>query len=223
LVALALLVPMPSLGTAASMLWWPGTLGGQAVFLACKLWVAALPLFWLLRVERGRLSWSPPRQGGFLAAGLLGLLIAAAIVAAYWLSRSMGWLDVAQVAERAARTGLGNRGVYLAGALYWVGLNSLLEEYVWRWFCLRQCERLFSGRRAVLAAAVGFTLHHVIALAAQFSWPLAALGSGGVFVGGVVWGWLYLRYRSVWPCYVSHAIADLPIFVLGWRIIFGGS
>lgn len=221
LLALALLLPAPVVGTAAPMLWWPGTWVGQTVFVACKLWVTVLPVFWLLRIERGRLSWSPPRQGGFGTAAVLGLAIAAAIVAAYELSRRLGWLDAAQVAERARQTGLAHRGVYLLGALYWIGVNSLLEEYVWRWFCLRQCERLFGGRVAVVLAAAGFTLHHVVALAAQFSWLVTVVGSGGVFVGGVLWGWLYLRYRSVWPCYVSHAIADVPIFLLGYQLIFG--
>jgi membrane protease YdiL (CAAX protease family) len=36
-----------------------------------------------------------------------------------------------------------------------------------------------------------------------------------------MWSWLYLRYRSVWPCYVSHAIVDIAVFVVGWLIIFG--
>ena len=51
---------------------------------------------------------------------------------------------------------------------------------------------------------------------------ITVLASLGVFVGGACWSWLYLRYRSVWPCYVSHAIVDVPIFVLGYRLIFGG-
>jgi membrane protease YdiL (CAAX protease family) len=50
----------------------------------------------------------------------------------------------------------------------------------------------------------------------------ALLGSLGVFIGGAVWSWLYLRYRSVWPCYLSHALADAAIFIIGYRLIFGG-
>jgi hypothetical protein len=49
------------------------------------------------------------------------------------------------------------------------------------------------------------------------------LGSCGVFLGGAAWSWLYLRYRSIWPGYVSHAIADAAIFIIGYRLIFGGT
>ena len=55
--ALVLLLPVPSLGTAASMFWWPGSLLGQGLFLAGKLWLVVLPVVWRLLVERQPLSW----------------------------------------------------------------------------------------------------------------------------------------------------------------------
>jgi hypothetical protein len=36
--------------------------------------------------------------------------------------------------RRAAGVGLDSRAIYLAGAVYWCTVNSILEEYVWRWF-----------------------------------------------------------------------------------------
>jgi hypothetical protein len=149
--------------------------------------------------------------------------IAAAILAAYGILREHGWIDMQFIQARAARTGLDQFGFYVAGALYWITLNSLMEEYVWRWFVFRQFEALLGGPGAVVASALAFTAHHVIALAAQFDCNITALGSAGVFVGGAAWSFLYLRYRSVWPCYVSHAIADVPIFLVGYRLIFGAN
>jgi membrane protease YdiL (CAAX protease family) len=218
--ALLLLVPFPSLGTAASMFWWPGTAPGYALFVFSKIWVVVLPFLWLLWVERGRVSWSPPRRGGFRVAAVLGLSIAGFILISYAAAKAWGCLDPAQIAARAKQTGLDHLGTYVGGALYWVTLNSLMEEYVWRWFCFRQCEVLFGGFLGLFASAVGFTLHHIIALGGQFSGPVTLLASLGVFFGGAVWSWLYLRYRSVWPCYVSHAIVDMPIFLLGYWLIF---
>jgi len=219
--ALLLLVPVPSLATAASMLWWPGTWWGQALFVAGKLWIVLLPLVWWFGVERGRPSASRPERGGFGVAILLGVAIAGAIVAVYGVARALELVDPATVASRAEATGLGDLRLYVLGAVYWVTVNSLVEEFVWRWFVFRQLETLIGGGPAVAAAGLAFTAHHVIALAAQFSVPVAALGSLGVLVGGMTWSWLYLRYRSIWPCYLSHAIADVPIFVIGYRLIFG--
>jgi uncharacterized protein len=219
-VVLGLLLPVPSLGVAASMYWWPGTALGQALFIAAKFWLVLLPTAWWFGVERGRWSWSPPTRGGFGMATLVGLGLASIVAGAYLAGRQGGWIDTDSVAEKAALTGLDQVGLYLAGALYWITLNSLLEEYVWRWFVFRQFETLVGSRAAVVASALGFTAHHVLALAGQFDVWMTVLGSIGVFVAGIMWSGLYLRYRSIWPCYVSHAIVDVAVFGIGYALIF---
>jgi uncharacterized protein len=221
LTALLLLVPAPSIGTAAAMFWWPELGLGKTLFLASKVWLVLLPLFWLRVVDHESLGWSPPRHGGFGAAIAVGLGLALFILAAYTVLSRCGAIDAGMVAERAARTGLDRPGIYLAGAIYWITANSLMEEYVWRWFVYRKCERLWGGRAGVIVAALAFTAHHVVALAAQFNWGLTLLASLGVFIGGAAWSWLYLRYRSIWPGYVSHAIVDVAIFAIGYTLIFG--
>jgi hypothetical protein len=218
--ALLLMLPVPSLAVAAGMFWWPESGVGQTLFLLAKLWILLVPAYWHLRVERQPLSWSPARHGGLAAAFLLGLPIAAAIVGAFVLVRAHGWIDPTMVRERAQLTGLADPRIYLGVAAYWITANSLMEEYVWRWFIFRQFERIAGGRAAVGLSALGFTGHHIIALAAQFDWRVNALASTGVFLGGLIWSWLYLRYRSIWPCWLCHAIADVPIFVIGWLLIF---
>lgn len=221
LFALVLLVPVPSLGTAAAMFWWPELAIGKVLFFAAKIWLVALPLVWRLMVDREPLSWSPARHGGFGVAVASGVLISLLIFLAYALASRSGALDASLLTDRAAKTGLNTLGVYLGGAIYWITVNSMLEEYVWRWFVFRKCEVLWGGKVGIVAAALAFTAHHVVALAGQFNWGLTLLASLGVFVGGATWNWLYLRYRSIWPGYVSHAIADVAIFIIGYRLIFG--
>ena len=220
LFALALLVPAPSLGAAAAMFWWPELAAGKSIFFAAKVWLVMLPLVWRLMVDRERLSWSPVRRGGFGVAVASGVLISLIIFVAYALADRWGAIDASSVADRAAKTGLNTVGVFIGGAVYWITANSLMEEYVWRWFALRKCEVLWGGKAGLVAAALAFTAHHVIALAAQFNWGITLLGSLGVFLGGATWNWLYLRYHSIWPGYVSHAIVDLAIFIIGYRLIF---
>jgi membrane protease YdiL (CAAX protease family) len=71
-----------------------------------------------------------------------------------------------------------------------------------------------------MVAAGLFTVHHVVALASYLDPVLTVLASSGVFVAGAVWGWMYGRYRSVWPPWIAHAFADVAIFVCGWWILF---
>jgi hypothetical protein len=217
---LALLLPAPSIGVAASLLLWPETAAGRAIFIASKLWILLLPLCWLLFVDRRPMSWSRPRRGGFGMAATSGILIAGTILGIYAIALEYGFVDPQTISIRATRTGLDHPNVYLIGAIYWITLNSLMEEYVWRWFVFRKFETFAPGGIAIIAASLGFTAHHVIALAAQFDWRITVLGSVGVFIGGVTWSWLYLRYQSVWPCYLSHAIVDAPVFWIGYDLIF---
>jgi len=219
LLALLLLVPAQSIVTVA-FFWWADTVAGKTLIVTGKLWLVLLPVAWLKFVDRGQLGWSPPKLGGDRTGAILGLAIAAAIFAAYAIALHLGAIHPEKITGRAAQTGLNQFRVYLGSAMGWITLNSLMEEYVWRWFVFRKFEVLLGSGLAVPAAALAFTAHHVIVLAAQFDWPIALIGSLGVFIGGAAWSWLYLRYRSIWPGYVSHAIADAAIFIIGYTLIF---
>ena len=216
--ALLLLVPVPSLAVALALVEQPGLMG-RALFVTAKLWILLLPLGWHLLVDRGRPSWSPPRRGGLLVGAGLGVASVAAIAAVFWLLG--GRIDPTALAATAELMGIATPPLYLAGAAYWVLVNSVLEEYVWRWFVYAQLERLLPPAAAVLGSALAFTAHHVVALQVYLPWGLTLLASGGVFIGGAAWSWCYRRYRSIWPGWVAHALADIAVFAVGWRLIFG--
>ena len=219
--ALALLLPLPSLGTWIGLSLLPGQPAGRLLFFLAKVWLVAVPVLWRLAVERRPLSWSPPRHGGFRAGLLLGLGMSALILAVYaWLGP--GLLDPVTFQRMGAATGLDQWPIYLAGALYWISVNSVLEEMVWRWFVVERCEALGWGRWSVLASAAGFTAHHVVALRVYCAWPATLLCSLGIAVGGALWSALYRRTRSVWPGYLSHALVDVTVFALGWHLIHAG-
>ncbi|MHC4447151.1 MAG: CPBP family intramembrane glutamate endopeptidase, partial [Planctomycetota bacterium] len=84
LLALLLLVPAPSFGTWMAMHVSEGPVG-QAVFLATKVWILALPVAWLVLVDKGRPTFPRPVSRGMGAACLTGAAIFLAIGAAYWL------------------------------------------------------------------------------------------------------------------------------------------
>ena len=219
LLALALLAPVPSLGIWAAMVAAPGPLG-HGVFLVAKLWLLVFPAAWYLLVEKGKPSWSPPRRGGMATGVLSGVILAAAIVLGAWLVGARH-MDLAPLHAAVREMNLASPAAYLAGAAAWTLVNSLIEEYVYRWFVLRQCEALLPPAVAVIASAAIFTIHHVIALNQYLEPGFTALASAGVFVGGIVWAALYYRYRSIWPGWISHVLADIAVFGLGGWLLFG--
>jgi len=221
LLALLLLVPAPTLGVLAAMWWEPtrGTPLGQGLYAAAKIWILIVPVAWRLFVEWQPISFSLPRKGGLGMGLALGAAIAGVIGAGYWfIGRRI--VDVSALREAVAANGLDQPGRYLALVLVLTLVNSLLEEYVWRWFVYRQCERLMPPAIAVIASALMFTLHHAVALRAQMNWAPTLLACTGILIGGCTWSWLYRRYRSIWPCYLSHVLADAAVFSVGWMLLF---
>jgi hypothetical protein len=216
--ALAAIVPAPTIGLVAAMVVWPDRALGQVVFALLKLWLLALPVVWLVVVERRRPRIPPLRGRGMLAGIVTGALIFVVIVGAYWLLGH--WVDKAAMVEQIESIGLGVLWMYALGALYWCTINAILEEYVWRWFVFTRCEALMPRAMAVLAAGLFFTLHHVIALAFYFDWRVTLLGSLGVFIGGTTWSWIYLRWRNIYAAYLSHLFADIAVFGVGWHLVF---
>jgi membrane protease YdiL (CAAX protease family) len=216
--ALLLLAPVPSLGVIVAMVAAPGPVG-RALFMAAKVWLVVFPAAWYLLVEKGRPSWSPPHRGGLAVGALSGLGLAALIVAGAWLV-GVQHMDLTPLRAQVREMGLGSAVPYLAGAAGWTFVNSLIEEYVYRWFIFRQCEALIKGPAAVFASAAIFCAHHVIAVSQYLDPFFSFLASTGVFVGAAIWSWLYQRYRSVWPCWISHVLADIAVFGIGWRLVF---
>ncbi len=219
LIALLLLAPAPSLGIWAAMVAVPGAVG-KAVFFGAKLWLLVFPAAWYLLVEKGKPSWSPPLRGGMVAGALSGLILAAAIILGAWLV-DVQHMDLAPLRVAVREMNLASPAAYFAGAAAWTLVNSLVEEYVYRWFVLRQCEALWPSPVAIIASAAIFTIHHVIALNQYLEPSFTALASAGVFIGGIVWATLYHRYRSIWPGWISHVLTDIAVFGLGWWLLFG--
>ncbi|MGD2180321.1 CPBP family intramembrane glutamic endopeptidase [Lusitaniella coriacea] len=216
LIALLLLVPVASFGVTMAVYIAPGQMG-QLVFSLCKIWLLGLPVLWFFWHDRLKLSL--PKRREWVAGISLGLVMFATILAVYGLWGQSG-IDAIAVREKAQAVGIGSPTIYFFGALYFILINSLLEEIIWRWFVYRQWEILVPVKAAIILSAFCFTLHHIIALSAYLGWTMVILGSLGVFLAGVVWSWCYLTYRSIWVGYFSHILADLAIALVAWDILF---
>ena len=220
IISLLLLIPAPSIGVLFGMVLFPDTSFGQGVFIFSKFWLLALPAIWFFLIERGRPSRVHTVPGGYIAGWLSGLLISAFVIGAAWLLGDR-LIDREFFREMIAGVGLDQKPLYLAGAAYWILVNSVLEEYVWRWFTVRQCSKLFHPTGAIIASGVGFTIHHFIAMQVYFSPLTAALCSLFILIGGVWWSWMFVRYKTIWPGWLSHALVDIAVFAVGYFWLFG--
>ena len=191
------------------------------VFILTKIWIFALPCYWHFKIDQQQISWSKPENGGFMVATGLGLGMVVAIVSAYLLLGELMMDDekLYRLLEPVGLTVAWKLGLVI---LFWVFINSVLEEYVFRWFITSKAEILLNGKwKPIFLSAAIFTLHHTIALSFFIS-PLGNLiASCGVFVGGSIFSWVYVTYRSVWVAWITHALADVAIFAIAWHLVIG--
>lgn len=228
--ALLLLVPAPTLAVLCAMFIFPDTWYGQTIYYALKAWLLAMPLLWILFIERGRLRLPKLQWQGMPLGIISGLAILAVIIGA-WEGFAHNMVDVSKFQTKMQEIGLDSPAKYLAFAATLTFINALLEEYVWRWFVYSKWFELLKGIKgpakavaipgAIVLAGLCFMLHHTIAMSLYFDWQINALASLGVFAGGVIWSILYLKTKNIYAGYVSHIFADIALFYVGYQVAFG--
>ena len=220
LLGLLIAGPAPSFGILSGLHWFPGPVG-NVLYLIGKSVLYLTPLIWWKLVMRGApFPVTRPPKGAMREGILLGLGLGGLIVFLYWLI-ALPHVDPAQLQAAATKSGFGDKQSYLTMAVVICLVNALLEEYVFRWFLYGRARALLGPIKGAILGSLIFMAHHVFVLMAYFDWPLVLLGSFGVFVGGLLWTWLYERRGSVWPAYVSHILVDVALLGIGWSILFG--
>lgn len=223
--ALALLfsAPATTLGSVVAYVLAPGAFG-QGFYMGMRAWIALFPVAWTLWVARERISFSPlppeRRREAWSGTALLCALTLAVVFGGYALVGE-SLLDAEALRESVERSGIGTPARFALAALAISFGNSLLEEYFWRWFVYRHCETLVGARVAVPLAALLFTSHHVVTFCVLFGTSAGIAASIAVFIAGCVWSACYLRWRSIWPGWIVHVVADLAGVALGAYVLFG--
>jgi membrane protease YdiL (CAAX protease family) len=196
----------------------------QAAYGIGKVLQFAFPLFWVLLVQRQRIAIRRPDRQGMGWGLVTGVAIVGAMFLLYHGFLKSGDLFTAAVdpiRDKVAGFGLDRLWKYASLGVFYALAHSLLEEYYWRWFVFGQLRRLAPVWVAVIVSSLGFMAHHVILLSAYFGWGSFAslFFSFSVCVGGVIWAWLYHRSGSLYGPWLSHALVDAGIFLLGYGVV----
>lgn len=80
------------------------------------------------------------------------------------------------------------------------------EEVFWRGFVQDILQEKLGDNTGWILVSVIYGVVHLFALNLMLF--IAA------FVCGLFWGWIFKRYKSLWPGIISHAFWDVTIFVL---------
>jgi membrane protease YdiL (CAAX protease family) len=194
----------------------------QATYAAGKVIQFSLPVLFFALVAQRWPARDRPSAGGLLLGVGFGLLVGAAILGAYfgWLRSSPLLAQApARIRGKMEEFGVASPAAFLALAAFLSIAHSFLEEYYWRWFVFGQLRTLVPVAPAIVLSSLGFMAHHVVIVWAYLPLLGVVLASIGIAMGGAAWAWLYHRAGSLVAPWVSHAIIDLAIFVIGWDVL----
>lgn len=212
-------------------IWQQGayTIGKGAQFLLPLAWVG-----WFLGerpalgegslTSRLRAWLARPRATDWLLGIGFGLAVGGLMLLGYygWL-KPAGWFDqpAEAVAAKVRSIGIDAPLAFAAVGVFYSLIHSGLEEYYWRWFVFGRACRGLALPLAIGLSSVGFAAHHVLVLAHYFGYasPLTWLATLSIVIGGACWAWLYRRSGSLLPVWLSHAVVDAAIFVIGWDLM----
>jgi len=82
-------------------------------------------------------------------------------------------------------------------------LSGFSEEIFFRGILARKFFRSYSPFKAILFSALLFGVMHIN--------PWQVLNS---FLGGIFYGWVYWRYRSIWLCVFTHIYSNLLVYLM---------
>lgn len=202
-----------------------GTAAQQTSMVVGKIIQFAFPLVWLFLIHRQSFPLSF-RPWGIVEGLGSGLLILAVILTGYqfWFAPA-GYLTTGaeEIAHKLSGMGVRTVGAYVVLSVFYSLIHSFLEEYYWRWFVFGKLRQFVSVPVAIVVSSLGFMAHHVLVLAFYFGWysVQTVLFSLAVAVAGAIWATNYQRSGSLLGPWISHALADAAIFLVGYQLAQG--
>jgi membrane protease YdiL (CAAX protease family) len=228
--ALLFAVAWPTVSTWFYALFFAGTAESNSLlqklaYAIGKVVQFSFPLLFVW-IATGRFPWPVPPNRNGLGTGLaFGLAVGAVMVGVYfgWLrNSSLLAATSGSVRQKLEEFHVATPAAYLALAVGYVVIHSLLEEYYWRWFVFGKMQQLLPLWMAILLSSLAFMAHHVVVLhiylpgrffSATLPFSLA------IAVGGACWAWLNHRSGSLYGPWLSHLLLDAAIFVIGWDLL----
>ena len=141
LIAILLVGLIPSVSVIFGIEIIENELLSQLFFASCKVWIFLVPTIWYLKVEKKPISKNSPTKEGIVWGLITGILMSLIIVITWFLFNET--LDIDGMVDILQSKGLDDINLYIIGMFYWIFINSLLEEYVFRWFITTKSSELF--------------------------------------------------------------------------------
>lgn len=99
------------------------------------------------------------------------------------------------------------------GPAFYVLINPILEEVVFRGWILSRLVRRHSNLFAILGSSLLFGLMHIRNIYWLEPWALVRMMVFTGLIFGPVAGYVTLRFRSLWPAVILHYVNNLGYYI----------
>ena len=140
---------------------------------------------------------------------LYGIFIYVITLLGYFIVRN--WIDFQNIPETLEKTLGITRENFIYVAIYIPVVNALIEEFFFRGFILKYFQRYFKSQTVILITATLFALYHVAIIAGWSSPLVIVLAIIGLFIVGILFGYIAHKKKSIIPTYILHFAANLAI------------
>ncbi len=147
---------------------------------------------------------------------LPGLLVGATFLVAiclFFMVFSRQLIDTSSMTDTLNKWNLDSSNLFVFLFMMIAG-NSILEEIYWRGYVFSRLKKLTGSRNTVVLTALFYTSYHLITTITLFSVAHALLLSAAIFLVGVFWACLRIKYDSIIPAVISHLLADLGLMLI---------
>lgn len=213
---------VPALGALGYFLLIRDAALARIVYAATKLFILLWPAAaWFLILRQPSPALLEPRRHwrALPLAAVTGLVIGLAIVAVTQISLGELICSNAPVIRSKAETFGVLQHYWLTAVPFSIG-HSLLEEYYWRWFVYGRLRGLVSPMASHIVAGFAFAGHHVVITGVYFGPGWGVLMGLATGIGGIIWSVLYQEQGTLAGAWLSHALADVSLAWVGYRLLF---
>ncbi len=215
---------LPCMGSVVYFILFSEHYFARFVYAGVKIFTVAWPVICICFILQERFPWleiPAPKYRRALTLGLLSGVVIAAVMLGSMKTPLRHVAESGLVNIRAKTAELGIMQYYSIYALLISVVNSLVEEYYWRWFLYGRLRGLVKVHWAHILAGLAFASHHTVVTMHCFGvgWGLAFGACVGV--GGIIWSMMYEMHKTILGAWVSHLIVDLALFSIGHMLLFG--
>ena len=155
-----------------------------------------------------------PDKKGFKLAIMMGGLIYAVILSAYFIFRNV--FDFSSLTSSLTSTTGVNKQNFIFVALYISFANSLLEEFFFRGFSFLTLKEVSDRKFAYIFSSLMFALYHIAMMIGWFSIGVILLSLVGLFVGGVIFNYFNEKYNNIYLSWLIHMFSNFATNTIGF-------